>query len=146
MKIFIPKFLEKYLEPQPVPPGLTSREIVKRAIEFDGPPRLPYSLLAPFGSDFFEAIIVRFLLPGPEARPPREKGAVYYDEWGVGQKVTGRSWDHAFDYPLADLGKLVDYRIPDLADPKLFRPYKPYMDLAERAGKYVVAPLKMDVH
>jgi hypothetical protein len=58
MEIFIPKFLEKYLERQPVPPGLTSREIVKRAVEFERPPRLSYSFLAPFGSDFFEAIMV----------------------------------------------------------------------------------------
>ena len=43
MEIIIPKFLERYLEPQPVPPGLTSREIVRRAIEFEGPSRLPYS-------------------------------------------------------------------------------------------------------
>ena len=140
MEIIIPKFLEKYLDPQPGPPGLTSREIVRRAIEFDGPPRIPYSFLAPFGSDFFEAIIVRFLLPETKALPPREKGAVYYDEWGVGQKVTGRSWDHAFDYPLADLNRLADYRFPDLADPERFTPYKPYVDLAGRKGKYVVAP------
>ena len=140
MGITIPKFLEKYLEPQPLPPGLTSREIVRQAIEFDGPSRLPYSFLVPFGSDFFEAIIVRFLLPGPAVPPPREKGAVYYDEWGVGQKVTGRSWDHAFDHPLADLNKLDDYRLPDLADPRRFAPYKPYIDLAHGQGKYVVAP------
>jgi hypothetical protein len=140
MEIVIPKFLEKYLEPQPVPPGMTSREIVRRAIEFDGPPRIPYSFLAPFGSDFFEAIIVRFLLSGAKALPPREKGAVYYDEWGVGQKVTGRSWDHAIDHPLADLNRLAHYRFPDLADPERFAPYKPYVDLAERKGKYVIAP------
>jgi len=31
--------LEEYLNPVPTPPGVTSGEIVRRAIEFDGPPR-----------------------------------------------------------------------------------------------------------
>jgi uroporphyrinogen decarboxylase len=139
MGILIPKFLEHYLEPQPAPPGLTSREIVKQAIEFGGPPRIPYSFLAPFGSDFFEVLYVRTLLDRPKGTSSREKGAVYYDEWGVGQKVTGRGWDHAFDHPLVDLTKLGDYRFPDLAHPTRFESYKPYLDLADRNGKYVVA-------
>jgi uroporphyrinogen decarboxylase len=139
MGILIPKFLEQYLEPQPAPPGWTNREIVKRAIEFKGPPRVPYSFLPPFGSDFFEAISVSFMLFGTKAPAPREKGSVYYDPWGVGQKVTGRGWDHAFDHPLADLNKLADYHFPDLARPDRFEPYKPYLALADRNGKYVVA-------
>ena len=31
--------LEEYLNPVPTPPGVTSGEIVRRAMEFDGPPR-----------------------------------------------------------------------------------------------------------
>ena len=37
--------LEDYLELVPTPPGVTSREIVRRAIEFDSPPRIPYSFM-----------------------------------------------------------------------------------------------------
>jgi uroporphyrinogen decarboxylase len=140
MGIFIPKFLEQYLEPQPAPPGLTSRDIVKQAIEFKGPPRVPYSFLPPFGSDFFEAISLRSLLAGAKTSARREIGSVYYDEWGVGQKVTGREWDQAFDHPLADLNKLDHYPFPNLARPDRFEPYKPYLDLAGWNGKYVVAP------
>jgi uroporphyrinogen decarboxylase len=139
MGMNIPKGLEQYLEPQPVPPGMTSLEIVKQAIAFTGPPRVPYSFLPPFGSDFFETIIVRPLLSGQTNPPAREKGAVYYDEWGVGQKVTGRGWDHAFDNPLSDLNNLTHYRFPDLAHPDRFNPFRPYLDLANRKGKYVVA-------
>ncbi|MGA3086815.1 MAG: uroporphyrinogen decarboxylase family protein [Thermodesulfobacteriota bacterium] len=139
MEISIPRFLEQYLEPQPAPPGLNSFEIVRRAIEFQGPPRIPYSFLAPHGSDFFEAIIVSGLVSESKVLPRREKGAIYYDEWGVGQKVTGRGWDHAFDHPIEDLNRLADFRFPDLARPERFAPYKPFFNLAERKGKYVVA-------
>jgi uroporphyrinogen decarboxylase len=140
MKFPVPKFLEQYLEPRPTPAGMTSREIVRRAIEFESPPRIPYSFSMPFGGDFFEAIIARVLFAGSSATRPRKKGEVYYDEWRVGQKVTGRGWDHAFDHPLADLTRLDDYQFPDLANPDLFAPYKPYIDLANEKGKYVIAP------
>jgi len=138
--IRIPRFLEEYLQPQPTPPGLTSRDLVRKAIEFEGPPRIPYSFLAPHGSDFFEAIMVSGLVRGPRVTPPREKGEIYYDEWGVGQKVTGRDWDHAFDHPLEDLDRMDEYRFPELDHSEWFPPYKPYLDLADQAGKYVVAP------
>lgn len=136
----IPEFLEQYLKPQPAPPGMTSREIVRRAIEFDRPPRVPYSFTMPFGSDFFEAIVAQVLLSGSGSPRPRDKGETYYDAWGVGQKVTGRGWDHAFGHPLSDLAKLDNYQFPDLADPERFTAYKPYLDLANGKGKYVIAP------
>jgi len=103
------QIIARYLEPTPLPPGVTSREIVCRAIEFDGPARIPFSFIQPFESDFCEMAIVSALLgrrDGAGGRRSGRRGEIYYDEWGVGQEVTGRGWDHAADHPLADLAKL----------------------------------------
>lgn len=131
--------LERYLGPVPTPPGMTSREIVRRAIEFDNPPRIPYSFFVPVQSDFFEIAMLRFISgQSLVERPKREVGDVYYDEWGVGHRVTGRAWDHAFDHPLRDLRNLDDYRFPNVAAPERFASMEPYVRRAREAGKYVV--------
>ncbi|MBW2062144.1 MAG: hypothetical protein JRI95_11370 [Deltaproteobacteria bacterium] len=130
--------IEEYLKPRPTPPGMTNRDMVRQAIEFDDPPRIPYSFVIPFQSDFFEVIVADALLRGSRWHKPRKKGDVYYDEWGVGQKVTGREWDHAFDNPLQDLSKLNEYKFPDVAGSKRFDQLKPFVEQANQAGKYVV--------
>ncbi len=43
------------LAPVPTPSDMTSREIVRRAIEFECPPRVPFSFISPLESDFFES-------------------------------------------------------------------------------------------
>src|SRR3989304_4592634 len=43
--------LQYYAKAVPTPPGFTSREIVRRAIEFDGPPRIPHSFIQPLEAD-----------------------------------------------------------------------------------------------
>jgi hypothetical protein len=139
--------MEGLLQPTPTPDGMTSRELVRQAIEFEGPPRIPYSFIRPMQTDFFESAI----LPGLRGRwlSSRNKGAkfgdVYQDEWGVGWEVTLRGWDHAIDHPLADLSKLDGYRFPDLAAPGQFDWMTPYLEQARQAGKYVVGfdPLMM---
>ncbi len=133
------EILDEYLKPTPVPPGMTSREIVRRAIEFEDPPRIPYSFIVPLKSDFFEAALANAFPGGADRRQKPEKiGDVYYDEWGVGQEFTGRGWDHAFDHPLKNLTKLKDYEFPDVASPERFSPLKPFIEQAGEAGKYVV--------
>jgi hypothetical protein len=145
------QILELYLTSTPAPPGVTSRDIVRKAIEFDAPPRVPYSFITPLASDFFEvAAVPRFLGladPGGDAanlwtgekeKENRNLGDRYYDEWGIGWEVTGRAWDHAFDSPLRDLQRLDGYRFPDVADPRKFDVLQPYVEQAQDAGKYVV--------
>jgi hypothetical protein len=140
------ELLDLYLRPVPGPHGFASREIVRRAIEFETPPRIPYSAVMPLESDFFEVGFLRAAVPGL-ARPaggitrPQSDGKigeVYYDDWGVGHRVTGHAWDHAFDYPLQDLSRLDDYVFPDAARPEPYEAMAPYIHRAHEAGKYVV--------
>jgi hypothetical protein len=132
--------IDVYLAPVPTPPRVTSRGVVRRAIEFKEPPRIPYSFVEPAQSDFFEAIVLKRLpeYPGPK-RPQREFGEVYYDEWGVGHRVTGRTWDQSFNHPLQNLRNLDSYEFPDLAAPELFAWMVPYIQRAKEAGKFIVA-------
>ena len=46
--------LNVFLKETPAPEGMTGRDIVKKAIEFDSPPRVPYSFVHPRESDFLE--------------------------------------------------------------------------------------------
>lgn len=140
----ITEFLNGYLTAVPTPSGVTSRELVLKAIRFDYSPRMPYSFTTPLESDFAELYRLKYLLPSEErARlglsKPTQEGATYYDEWGVGHRVTGRRWDHAFDHPLADLANLSSYRCPDVAGCERFSWMAPYVRQAHDAGKFVVA-------
>ncbi len=143
--------LDLYLQPTPVPTGMTSKELVFKAIEFDNPPRIPYSFITPLASDFFEtAAVPRFLeLMAPDSpaanlwateknKKQRLKGERYYDEWGVGWETTKRLWDHAFDSPLQNLENLKDYRFPDVAAPEKFDALQPFVGQARKAEKYIV--------
>jgi hypothetical protein len=82
---------EMMLAATPVPEGFSSREIVRRAIAFEGPPRVPYSFISPLQTDFFEAVALDVV-----RQPPRrggkgaEFGGVYHDEWGVGPSAGRR--------------------------------------------------------
>jgi len=58
--------------------GVSSRDLVRRAVTFDRPPRLPYALILPVRSDFFELAALQRVL-GTGRR--RVHGAVYRDEW-----------------------------------------------------------------
>ena len=132
------KVVEEYLKPVQGPAAISSRETVKKAIEFNSPERIPCSFVNPLKSDFFECVVLRALFDIFGGSPPKNKGDVYYDEWGVGQKVTGRGWDHAFDHPLKELEKLAEYRFPDIAAPETYDRYKLFISKANVAGKYVV--------
>jgi hypothetical protein len=151
MNSMLQQMVEVYLQPTPAPEGMTSREIVQKAIEFRNPPRVPYSFIAPVQSDFFEtAAIPQFLAAadpdseaanlwvGEQYKKRRELRERYYDEWGVGLEVTGRGWDHPFDSPLRDLRKLADFSFPDVAAPEKFDAIQPILEQAVDAGKYVV--------
>ena len=130
------------LAPAPTPDGITSREIVRRAIAFEHPPRVPYSFISPLQSDFFESAVLR-AFGGPQgfrAKPPDAKlGDVYHDEWGIGWEVTTRSWDHAIEFPLADLSALDAFEFPDTGGAERYDWMEPHLARAREAGKYIVA-------
>ena len=127
---------EPYLRPVPTPPGVTSREIVRRAIEFDDPPRLPYSFIEPLESDFVELAV---LAGGNASMPNIPKGELAFDEWGVGWRGSGRYWGHADVCPLADLSALHGYRFPEVMPPERLALLKALTEAGNKAGKYVVS-------
>ncbi|MBM5811075.1 MAG: hypothetical protein FJ191_03810 [Gammaproteobacteria bacterium] len=133
------RLLRAYLAPTPLPRGSTSRDLVRRALDFDAPARIPYSFWHPLRSDFCELTFVEEMLGTGPARP-REPGRPYRDEWGVGLRVSGGRFDHAVEHPLADLdpAALAAHRFPDPAAPARYAPLERWIAAARRAGKFCV--------
>jgi len=126
-----------YMAPVPTPVGLTSREIVRRAIEFDHPPRIPYSFVDPIASDFLE-LLVLLVAGDPVAAAPA--GHMVFDDWGVGWRSTGRVRGHAEVHPLTNLSALEEYEFPEALKPELWAAGSLIAESASAAGKYVVGP------
>ncbi|MCJ7492446.1 MAG: hypothetical protein MUP15_09930 [Dehalococcoidia bacterium] len=129
--------LAALLRPVPAPDGYTSREIVRRAIEFDAPPRIPYSFVQPPESDFFELAALASATGATGVRKA-PKGEMVFDEWGVGWRGSGRLWGHAEVSPLADLAALDGYRFPEPISSEQWALLKLVTEAAAKAGKYVV--------
>lgn len=129
--------LKGYLAPVPTPEGFTSREIARRAIEFDNPPRIPYSFVEPLQSDFVElAIIVS--VTGELNMYQVPKGELVFDKWGVGWRSSGRLWGHADVCPLADLSALDSYQFPEAISAQQLETATAVARAGDEAGKYVV--------
>jgi len=128
-------FLEGYLRPVPTPPGFTSREIVRRAVEFDGPPRIPYCFAEPLESDIME---LGMITAASLCIPNIPLGELVFDEWGIGWRGSGRFWGHAEVCPLADLSALESYRFPEVMSPQRLVVLKAVTEQANRASKYVI--------
>ncbi len=122
------------LKPEPAPRGMSSQEIVRRAIEFDNPPRIPYYFL--FNPNAADIGIIGPLSESSDNRGGRKKGEIYEDNWGVRREVTGRFWDHPIDYPLKDLSKFDNYKFPNAI--KGIKTIKPLVRLGNMAKKYMV--------
>lgn len=131
------EILKRYLAPLPTPDGFTSREIVRRAIEFDNPPRVPYSFVEPLQSDFAELAIVA-PVTGELNMYQVPKGELVFDKWGVGWRSSGRLWGHADVCPLADLSALDSYQFPEPMSPERIEMAGWVARLGAEAGKYVV--------
>jgi hypothetical protein len=125
------------LKPVPTPGSITSREIVRRAIDFEDPPRIPYLFM--FNPPAADLIYIAPLSITGSASGQRGRLAVgdtYQDRWGVTWEVTGRYWDHAVGHPLADLRSLDGYQPPDqMTGLGLIRAAA---RLAHALGKYVI--------
>jgi len=134
----IQALINAYVKPVPTPSGFSSREIVRRAIEFDDPPRVPYSFVEPLESDFVELAVVA----GATGRPNMytvPKGETVFDDWGVGWTSTGKAaWGHADVCPLADLSALDTYKFPSVLSPEAVNAIKALVDLGTKNGKYTV--------
>ncbi len=129
--------VKEYLTPVPTPAGLSSRELVRKAIEFDNPPCLPYSSMSPLSGDFCEYRVLE-IVASLFQKDKKPFGTVYYDEWGVGLEVTGRDWDQAIHYPLQNLSTLDSYHFPPAITPERLAWAFPHLQRGAEEGKYVI--------
>ena len=105
---------------------MTPREIVRRAVTFQAPPRLPRHFPEPYGDDFARVNMT----PNVDARPNR-KGAV--DEWGAVWENLGSSSLGQVKVPaLADWADFDKLPIPDIHEPGR---WADLADARERAGE-----------
>ncbi len=128
---------QQYVRPVPTPPGFTSYDIVRRAIELDDPPRIPYSFMEPLESDFVELAAV-IGATGALNMYDVPKGEIAFDEWGVGWRSSGRLWGHADVCPLADLSALHSYQFPDVWTDAQKALARLLLEAGTAAGKYVM--------
>jgi hypothetical protein len=84
---------------------MTSKEIVKRAVQFETPPRLPYAFPDKYGSDIVRICMAPYL----DARP--KEGV---DEWGaVWRNIGHTSFGEVIDFPLKDWADYDKLNIPN---------------------------------
>lgn len=89
---------------------MTSREIVRRAIRFQCPDRLPIDLPEPYETDFAHVGIN----PSPDARPSQGP-----DEWGaIWENIGVCRLGEVKDFPLKDWKDFDKLSIPDIRHPK----------------------------
>lgn len=92
--------------------AMTSREVVRRTILFEGVDRLPYCLAPKYGSDF----VYFAMTPSPVDPPPGGRGV---DEWGaVWENIGNTKLGEVKDFPLKDWKDFDKLNIPDVKDPK----------------------------
>src|SRR5512136_858476 len=92
---------------------MTSREIVKRAITFNDPPRLPMKFDIVGVNDCWDVWTV-----DPTGWAWTFPGQRLADEWGCvwGKTAVSKSGE-LIEHPLADLSRLKDYRWGDPREP-----------------------------
>ena len=95
---------------------MTSREIVKRAIRFENPERLPYRFEDKHGCDFCFINMV----PSPDDRLSNG-----IDEWGaVWENIGEHRLGEVKEYPLNSWNDFDAIKIPDIHDPKRWLPFE----------------------
>jgi hypothetical protein len=88
----------------------TSRELVKKALQFHSPERLPYDFPERFGTDFYWA----GMEPSPDARP---RSGI--DEWGaIWENIGEMNLGQVKEFPLKDWSDFNQLEIPDINDPR----------------------------
>lgn len=94
---------------------MSGRELVSRAVLFQGPERVPRDLPDPWGSDFFGV--------GIDKHPGWKPSVEGEDEWScVWKKVSidDRTMGQVKVHPLKDYSQLDDFPFPDYDNPKRY--------------------------
>ncbi len=111
---------------------MTGRELVRRAVCFEGPERIPHGLPSRWKNDFFSV--------GVGADPDWKPKVEGEDEWGcVWEKdAEGRTMGQVVGHPLKDYAMLDDFPFPDYNKPARYeRAKKSIPDNTE--DKFVLA-------
>jgi hypothetical protein len=104
--------------------AMSSREVVRRTVQFDGPDRLPIDFPAKYGSDFAWVSMD----PSPDARP---RSGV--DEWGaVWHNIGVSNLGEVKDFPLKTWDDFRKLTVPDIREA---RRWKSLDGARERAGE-----------
>ena len=115
---------------------MTPKEIVKRAIRRQRPPRLPV-LMDGLG------ICDRTLIP---VRTPAgfEPGARGEDEWGcVWGRTDVRNMGQVVGHPLEDMGNLASHPVPDYTDDSRYLEVEDALEKIEAEGRYATSLIFM---
>jgi hypothetical protein len=114
---------------------MKSREIVRRSIHFDSPPRLPFA--GSMGETDFTGDTVALF---PDFPCTWWLGGGGRDEWGCEWVVEPGTKDmgQVKNVVLPDLAAYAQVAVPDALNPKRYARWEPVLERAEREGKYVV--------
>lgn len=117
-----------------------SKELVKKAINFKGPERVPYNFDSnrtpetekKYGDDF-EWV---FVDPDPEFIPRINTETHRENEWGIIYSIIGKTFGEAKEYPLKYISKVDTYKIPDFSNYVRFKSVE--KAVKEKADKYII--------
>jgi len=114
---------------------MTSLELVRAAIRFEGPERLPFT--GSMGETDFSGDTVA-VFPDLGARWWLGGGGT--DEWGCRWETDPGSGDmgQVKNVVLPDLADYRSVKVPDAADPRRYAHWEAVLERAEREGRYVV--------
>jgi len=89
---------------------MSSREVVRRAVRFEGPERLPRSLPETYGSDFRSVA----MSPSPDWRPGSG-----VDEWGaIWENIGISNMGQVKEFPIKTWRDFDRLRVPDIKEPR----------------------------
>jgi len=129
-------WLDEALAPRDLPAGVTSRDLVMKAIEYKLPEMMPLSLVNPVRSDFFELAVhgwhERQQAPGSGIRE------MYTDEWMVRRKPSAGLFDQAQQHPLENLDSLEAYRYPEFPKNSTVEMQTAVITRAFESEKYII--------
>jgi uroporphyrinogen decarboxylase len=105
------------MKQQKVKQMTTSKELVKQAIEFRHPERVPYNfdsnrtpvIAEKYGEDF----VWLFAKKDPDFKPRYNEPKKWETEWGIVYESLNTSHGEPKEFPLADLTKIADFQVPD---------------------------------
>jgi len=121
---------------------MESREIVRRAIEFDSPPRLPF-FIGSFWCDELNAGADEFPNDVCDSwEMDRQEAGWYFDnaapdDWGCGWEATEvKNMGQVVSHPLEDWSKLDSYKPPNPRNPFYFKRVEE--EIKDAGDRYVV--------